>query len=149
MTCLRGGVFHLATPDSPHGCVQQSDLELDSTYTCLPCKNEVREEELQKGDLAVAAELRNDATVAAGFNDPAAASGENEAGVVAADDAASASPGPSLLVAARPSRGIPSHATAFVSWLTPDQFSDHRAALARSKRGGFRISRTYVPFLEK
>ena len=143
-TCLRGGVFHLATPDSPHGCVQQSDLELDSTYTCPPCKKDMREEQLQQDDLAVAAELRDDAALAAGFNDPAAAYGEGDVGAAAADSSI-----PSLLVAARSLRGLPTHAAAFRSWCTPEQFSDHRAALARSKRGGVRISRTYVAFLER
>lgn len=75
-TCLRGGMFHLATLESPHGCVQQADLELDSTYTCPPCKKEMHEEEQQKQNLAVAADLQDDAAIAVGFNDLAAAAGE-------------------------------------------------------------------------
>jgi hypothetical protein len=149
--CLQGGVFHLATSDNPDGCVPQSDLDVDNSYTCTSCRRERQEHE------RVAAALpQEDAVVASNFDDPASNDAEDARSV--AGDGASSAAGSALteptlrgrqLAAARTSRGLPTHATAFKSWCTPPEFSSLRSARARSKRGGVRISAEYIPFLKE
>ena len=144
-TCLRGGVFHLATLESPDGCVAQSELDIDNSYTCAPCKMEQDEEECTAG-----MELQEDAAV---FEAPVADDSSSEL----AAEAGGATPGDKSagtnvhrrLADARTARCLPTHATAFRSWCTPDEFSDLKAARARARRGGLRISAEYVPFLQK
>lgn len=137
-TCPRGGVFHLATVESPEGCVQQVDLDAEGNYTCLSCKAEEMEE-------AVRADLQDDAAVAASF-----------VAVTSADVRDEADAGDlnvlglnRRLADARAARSLPTHATAFRSWCTPTEVSDLRAARNRAKRGGIRISGEYVPLLEQ
>jgi hypothetical protein len=145
MTCPRGGIFHFATEDSPDGCVRSVDLDADGNFTCPPCKKEQEDEVAQNVGRAAAAELQEDAAVAAGFVEVVPA---EEIAAATVDGAA----GPTTnrrLAEARIARCLPTHASAFRSWCTPDEVSDIRAARRRAKRGGVRISAEYVPLLNQ
>lgn len=147
-TCPRGGVFHFATDESPGGCVRDADLDADGNFTCPSCLKELEDEDARYAGIAAADDLQEDAVVAAGFVEVAPAADVNAMAV----DCGSES-GPSAislrLADARLARGLPTHATAFRSWCTPDEVSDLRAARKRAKRGGVRISAEYIPLLNQ
>ena len=140
--CLKGGLFHLATPESPYGCIPHTELDVDETYTCASCKKELHDAHLEE------VVLRDDAAVTAGFSDDAVAQDSEVLDSVSATDAAISSL-PTCLAAARTERGIPNFFTGFRSWCTAYEFSNITAARARAKRGGVRISAEFIPLLKR
>lgn len=144
-TCPRGGIFHFATMESPDGCIRDVDLDAEGHFTCPPCKKEQEDEAAQLLNQAAAAELQEDAAIAVGFVEAVPI----EELVAVASNGGAAPAINRRLAEARIVRGLPTHATAFRSWCTPDEVSDLRAARKRAKRGGVRISAEYVPLLEQ